>query len=25
VYSVAAAVFASGLAIWWWAERGFEI
>ena len=25
VYGVAAAVFASGMAIWWWAERGFEI
>ena len=25
VYAVAAAVFVSGMAIWWWAERGFEI
>ena len=25
VYGIAAAVFASGMAIWWWAERGFEI
>ena len=25
VYGAAAAIFASGLAIWWWAERGFEI
>ena len=25
VYAVAAAVFLSGMAIWWWAERGFEI
>ena len=25
VYGVAAAVFVSGMAIWWWAERGFEI
>ena len=25
VYGVAAAVFVSGMAIWWWAERGFGI
>jgi hypothetical protein len=25
VYGVAAAVFVSGMAIWWWAERGFEV
>lgn len=25
VYALAAAVFVSGMAIWWWAERGFEI
>ena len=25
VYGVAAGVFVSGMAIWWWAERGFEI
>jgi hypothetical protein len=25
VYGLAAAVFVSGMGIWWWAERGFEI
>jgi anti-sigma factor RsiW len=25
LYGVAAAVFVSGMAIWWWAEHGFEI
>jgi anti-sigma factor RsiW len=25
VYSLAAGVFVSGLAVWWWAEHGFEI
>jgi hypothetical protein len=25
VYALAAGVFVSGMAIWWWAERGFEI